>query len=321
MSGTTPLIQPSKETLFYRRSLSFLHELSKHRDSINLIYGFISLLLKDKVINAATVFEVHHKQGDYIGKVADAKSLVFKEIMEIPWQVKDESEPLNSAVDSFLAHRPVTHKLDGNKREIFCLPIVPEVGQTGYMLQLNVSSSLPIERYLYPHSLIIFQNMLKLCCNMERDLNTGLYNRQLFDRCLDNFINISATLTKQAIREGLKKSLVLLKIEIDQRESMEVDKLKKHEVQIAGVLRSNFRNSDLIFHYSDSEYAIILFNNTEDGTQAATERCVERLNTLKLFGDQQASLSSTFMPLIDESNAIKVLTRLRLLLKNADTNG
>ncbi|WP_017443937.1 diguanylate cyclase domain-containing protein [Gayadomonas joobiniege] len=311
----SPLIQPSKETLIYRRSFSFLNDLSKYRDSLSLLYGFSSMLIKAKVISSATIFEVHHKHGDYIGKVADAKSLVFNEIMEMPWQVKDSKEPISSAVDSFLAHRPVSHRLEGNKREIFCFPIVPELGQVGYLLQLNVATAMPLDRFLYPHTLVIFQNMLKLCCNMERDVNTGLYNRQVFERTLVKFVKVGEILTQQAIRNALKKSLVLLNIDLLERETMPLANLVKTEVQIADALRVNFRNSDLIFRISDEEYIILLFSNQDDGCQIATERCRERLQTLKVFEQQKANLTSAHLPLLDEKNAAKVFSKLRLMVK------
>ncbi|EWH08756.1 hypothetical protein DS2_16019 [Catenovulum agarivorans DS-2] len=270
-----PLTQSSLATStrdieFLQRSISLMLALTKQLDSLSLIDTLFLRLFRSRLVYHACMYEVHNKQGLEINQAADGKQLLFRQIVEKPWQARDSNEPPQIVIESFLAQKPMSQAIEGKRTKYLIFPIVPSAGKVGHALELQAIDIKAVHNFLAGNVISVFTNLLKIFENMERDLLTGLYNKQCLEVSLIRYAQHALTCAHDANRMDKKEWLTFIKITpADTQGSEELQIMFGHQIL------TTFRNTDLVYRYGENEFVALLICNEESGVKAAVKRLAQ----------------------------------------------
>ncbi|MER2490643.1 hypothetical protein [Catenovulum sediminis] len=282
------------EIEFYQRSLSIIVSLTKQLDSLSLIDCLLTRLSKTSLVKMACIYEVHHTNSEFIRSAADSSQLIFKQVMERPWQAKDTTAAPEIAVDSFLAHKQMTQRIEGKVREIVTFPIIPEEGQIGHILLFECTDLLAVKNLLAGHVMTVFCNLLTIFDRMERDVVTGLYNAHTLNLSLIRYARLALILAHDANRQANREWLAMLKIVYLNQAQTSTNEKKEITLHIACELKSVFRNTDLQFRYSEDEFVMVLVCDHKSGVESALDRFLVNTKQHKIIAQRQVQLLVSF---------------------------
>lgn len=150
----------------------------------------------------------------------------------------------------------------------------------------------------------------------HRDKLTKLFNREYL-----------LTMLKDRIKEysNIKKPFCLLVIEIDNleqiREAYGEDKEKHLLKDFASIARKELKTHDLIFRYSDEEFAILLqYAKTEEAYNLA-ERLRRKVESYDFKLDHTVTISIGISEFIEENSIDELLANAQATLSKAKTEG
>ena len=271
LSTQSSVTTSTRDIEFLQRSISLILALTKQLDSLSLIDTLFLRLFRSRLVYHACMYEVHLKNGADVNQAADGKQLIFRQIVEKPWQAKDSNEPPQVVIDSFLAQKPMTQSIEGKRTKYLIFPIVPSSGKVGHALELQAIDVKAVHNFLAGNVISVFTNLLKIFENMERDSLTGLYNKQCLEVSLIRYAQHALTCANDANRMDKKEWLTFIRII-----PADTDNSDKLQVMFGQQMLKTFRNTDLVYRFGDNEFVALLVCNEQDGVKAAVKRLAQQ---------------------------------------------
>ncbi|WP_016954613.1 GGDEF domain-containing protein [Catenovulum agarivorans] len=309
LSTQSSVATSTRDIEFLQRSISLILALTKQLDSLSLIDTLFLRLFRSRLVYHACMYEVHHKQGLEINQAADGKQLLFRQIVEKPWQAKDSNEPAQIVVESFLSQKPMTQAIEGKRTKYLIFPIVPSSGKVGHALELQAIDVRAVHNFLAGNVISVFTNLLKIFENMERDPLTGLYNKQCLEVSLIRYAQHALTCANDANRMDEKEWLAFIKItpKVD-------DNLEQLQILFGQQMLKTFRNTDLVFRFAENEFVVLLVCNEEQGVNSAVDRLTQVINSSDNEQLHTLTISMACAQFIDSASVKNTINNARLSL-------
>lgn len=196
--------------------------------------------------------------------------------------------------------------------------MVDEIQQTVFPVQSSgpVQRSLVIdwlnlhpENWTYILSLLkVFNNLLKIIDEKDRDRLTGLLNRNTFDNNLENIINYSKQQSIKSRNSDGHSWIAILDIDHFKQTNDNHGHIMGDEVLLlfSRLLLSTFRYSDVVFRFGGEEFVAVLTGCNEQGAKVALNRFRKTIESYKFPQVGQVTVSAGYIRL-DSSNVPNIL--------------
>lgn len=288
-----------KQEKILKYTIKVITELAAQKSSLALIDSVLTELIKLPVIELVRMYEVHHAQGGTISSLMDAKHLLFKEMMEKPWQAKDVSEPPNILAHSIVKNKPIIAQSDTSEASVLAYPLVPLITGLTRVLYIESKNEELSQVVLESGVFEVLQNLFELFDLLERDQLTGFFNQNLLSESLVSFSNLAVQFNQQANRSGDKAWLTIFDIEGLKQLKQEQGVLYCDDaiLVISYIIKCCFRSSDLLFRYQGGCFVSLLVCDDESEIICALNRLHQDLssNWPTMISNEKFHIAFTFL--------------------------
>jgi len=255
-------------------TIKLITKLTSKKSSLALVDCILEELIKLPMIELCRLYEVHHEHGGTINSLMDINHLLFKEVMEKPWQAKDSSEPPSILAHCIVEAKPIAAPIEHSDSIQLAYPIIPTSKGLVRLLIIETNNEDLSHILLQTESFQALCNLFELFDLLERDQLTGFFNQHLLEESLIFFSDLAVQFTQQANRNGNKAWLTILEIE-------GIKQLKKEHgflyyddavLVISYIIKCCFRSSDLLFRYQDGCFISLLVCDNEKEVECALHR-------------------------------------------------
>ncbi|MBF0255001.1 MAG: GGDEF domain-containing protein [Gammaproteobacteria bacterium] len=253
---------------------AFEHALSltAEADYHGLSTCLLQLIRPLPLVQAAEIYEVFNKDGDQVHQASDMEQMVirhFSRLLQSDRPVLDEYGLFIAISKGETAELRSPDDYAPGIRLIY--PVPSDLGPMR-LLVIDGDSGFAQQRASLQQLVDLYRNLVRLHDSRERDLLTGLQNRQTFD---NNMLKVMDHLRK--IKQGTQPQqawLAVLDIDHFKRINDNFGHLYGDEVllRFAQLIKKWFRSSDLAFRFGGEEFIVLMAKASETGAIAGLNR-------------------------------------------------
>jgi len=174
----------------------------------------------------------------------------------------------------------------------------------------------PEERVLFMHLLTLYKNQVNLLDEKERDVLTGLLNRQTFDMRLIQISRILSDRNQQAF---------LAELDIDHFKQVNdtYGHLFGDEVllRFSQIMERYFRYTDFLFRFGGEEFIVLLNNTNAKGASEALERFRKAVEEYNFPSVGKVTVSTGYVDIRSNVLPTTLVDRADKALYHAKENG
>jgi len=281
--------------------------LTEYKDYIPLTHAFLDAIKSIIGVQQVNLYEVY---GGEQNKSTD--ELLLKDVLDI----------LSKPISFYERVNLYPHAKSAGDNDLQKL-LIDDIQQTVFPVQ----SSGPVQRILvidwlnlHPENwtsilslLKVFNNLLRIVDEKDRDRLTGLLNRNTFDNNLENIINYSKKQSRKARNGDGYSWIAILDIDHFKQINDNHGHIMGDEVLLlfSRFLLSTFRYSDVVFRFGGEEFVVVLTGCNEQGAKVALNRFRKTIESHKFPQVGQVTVSAGYVRL-------DTLLAPNILLDNAD---
>lgn len=268
------------DILFFDKDcpLDAVVSLAEPRDVPGLNGAFLSILKEHIPQRAVKVYEI---VNDFCGKAADG--FQAQQALKLILQTHESNSAVKLEIDDEDVQKCITEKIpvtgksstSGLERTIFSIPGLPT--PLGLLvIEGRVDNSCknfldPLLRIYSSHAFLLNRN--------EHDSLTGLFNRHVMENKLNQIYYCQSNGKRQDDSDQQTWSIALLDIDYfklinDQHGHLFGDEVL---VMFSRLLRSSFRDDDLLFRYGGEEFLVAVRNVNSETAKSILNRFREKV--------------------------------------------
>ena len=282
--------------------LTSIISLTDHKDYIPLTRAFLDEIKSILGVQQVNLYEVYGSDEN-----KSTCDLLLKDVLDIL------SKPI-AFYERINLHIHTTQSNDKDLENV----LIDDIQQTVFPIQSSGSIqrtlvidwlNLHPENWTYILSLLkVFNNLLKIIDEKDRDRLTGLLNRNTFDNNLENIINYSKQQSRKARNSNGHSWIAILDIDHFKQINDNHGHIMGDEVLLlfSRLLLSTFRYSDVVFRFGGEEFVAVLTGCNEQGAKVALNRFRKTIESYKFPQVGQVTVSAGYIRL-DSSNAPNIL--------------
>ncbi len=204
-----------------------------------------------------------------------------------------------------------------NNRKTIIHPIF-EGGQITYIVSFEAGSTNREDEEFLRKIVKIFNNQLFLINSKNKDFLTGLFNRDAYNRT----INIIFSSPSDLNFSSEQRTLILIDIDHFKTINDNYGHLMGDEILVlfSRLLKSSFRQNDLIFRYGGEEFLLILNNDIEQ-TRQIMERFRSKVESYKFPRVKRVTISAGYVSINPADNPLILVDKADRALYYAKTKG
>lgn len=274
-------------------------ELTAYRHYIPLTRAFLKHLNHISGVQKSNVYEV---LGNSVDKLTDASLL--KNVLEILSLPAPFYEKINQ-YSSQLGKQQSQNHLESDTQQIVFPIQSNSIVQRILVIDWN---KIHPDNWTYIIKLLeVYNNLLDIIDEKDRDQLTGLLNRHTFDNNLQHIINYSKIQSEQA-RGGSQSWIAILDIDHFKQVNDNFGHIMGDEVLLlfSQFMMSTFRYSDIVFRFGGEEFIVVLTGCDRQGAEMALDRFKKVIENHPFPQVGQITVSAGYI-LLDSSNPPNIL--------------
>lgn len=311
--------------------LSSVVEITRQRDKDSLEFSLVATLAEivpvTKVSFYRTINEIGIESLEEVVRLDTSKN--EKGDLEFLWQVEAPIVKAKGVLKECWLNKSFLTRT--NKKNTETTILVPMHKNEDVIGILMLSSDKPLDDYksIVEGFVKIYENHLYILSESEHDTLTGLLNRRSFDSRLSKLLELQKTkdsrLEDERRKENILTSTWIVQLDIDdfKRVNDTFGHMYGDEVLLllSQMMRSTFRQTDLLFRFGGEEFVIVLAPTRDEDTFFALERFRQKVADFHFPQVGQVTISIGCAEIQPGDYPPTVLDRADKAMYYAKTNG